>query len=124
MQLDLLTIPPPIPEEEVKWLIDFLRDKDWLTAEQILTQMGQPAVESTKRRIRFIASNSSGRIGSGQHGYKLVKSMTSAEYNHFRNGMSSQASEMTKRILLSDREFYRRKPVAPVVPGPLPAITA
>jgi hypothetical protein len=109
-----LFAPPsaPLPEVEVAWLVDWLRDRDWQTATQILQAHGQPVHESTKRRIRLIASGSRGRIAGAQKGYKLVESMTSAEYQHWRNWLSHQASEMQARVVSSDRIFYGRKSVA------------
>lgn len=111
-QLNLIPPPaPPVPEHEIRWLIDLLHGRDWMTAADILTQIGQPVVESTRRRIRALAAGSQGRIAGGQAGYKLVSEMTRDEYHHYRNWMTSQAAEMQRRVIESDRHFYARRPV-------------
>jgi hypothetical protein len=84
---------------------------DWITARDLCRFLGIPATDNNKRRLRDCAQNSEGAIAGGQKGYKLVETMTVAEYNHFRNWMSHQAEAMTRRILQSDKHFYSRKPI-------------
>lgn len=110
----------PLPEHEVAWLIAYLRGKDWRTSTQVLIDHGMPNHESTKRRLRAIASGSSGRIAGGQAGYRLVEEMTREEYNHWRNWLTSQADEMRLRVVKSDKVFYARAPVPSIVKGPMP----
>jgi hypothetical protein len=110
-QLDLITPKPQPSELEVAWLVSFLRGKDWMTADAILESEGQPKTEAFKRRVRALVSFSEGKIAGGQQGYKLVAEMTGEEYNRYRAWMLSQATEMQRRIVKSDKVFYHRTPV-------------
>jgi hypothetical protein len=111
-QLDLIAPPaPPVAEHEIAWLLRHLDGRDWMTADEILREVGQPQTDAGKRRLRLLAAGSSGRIAGGQRGYKLVRQMTGEEYHHYRNWMSSQANEMLRRIRESDRIFYARPAV-------------
>ena len=114
----------PLPEHEVAWFIAYLRGKDWRTSTQVLIDHGMPNHESTKRRLRAIASGSGGRIAGGQAGYRLVEEMTKAEYDHWRNWLTSQADEMRLRVIKSDQVFFSRAPVPAPVKGPLPEFNA
>jgi len=96
-----------LPEHEVKWFIDQLSDGAWKTAEEILTAIGQPVHDSTKRRLRMLAAGSGGRIAGGQSGYKLVSLMTAEEYRQFESWMSSQEGEMKRRRLDAHNVFHR-----------------
>lgn len=97
--------------EDCEWLITLLKGRDWTTANEILKEIGTEASESGRRKLRSIAAASDGRIAGGQFGYKLVKTMTRDEYDHFRNWMTTQAAEMQRRVCQSDRVFFARKPV-------------
>lgn len=114
------TDAPELPEHEVAWLVAYLKDKGWQTATQILFAHGQPTAESPKRRIRMLAAGSGGRIAGGQNGYKLVEDMTRDEYDHWRNWITSQADEMRRRVIKSDKIFYSRKTVEAPIKGPMP----
>jgi hypothetical protein len=111
-QMDLGTLPEKkAADPDVVRMILLLEDRDWTTANELLEIMGEAPTEGNRRKLRLWASESEGRIGSGQLGYKLVRAMTAEEYNHFRNGMASQAREMQRRILVSDKVFYRKSGV-------------
>jgi hypothetical protein len=111
-QLDLGTLPEKkAVDANVLRMILLLEERDWTTANELLDVMNEPPTEANRRKLRDWANQSEGRIGSGQLGYKLVRAMTAEEYNHFRNGMVSQAIEMQRRVLLSDKVFYRKKSV-------------
>ncbi len=110
-QLEMPTFESKPDDKNVAWLMGFLRGRDWTTSSQILESIGRQPNEQHKRWVRSLATASKGEIGSGQLGYKLVGEMTSAEYQHFRNWMKSQADEMTRRILGCDKVFYMRHPV-------------
>ncbi|MCW5558171.1 MAG: hypothetical protein KIT22_10120 [Verrucomicrobiae bacterium] len=109
MQRQHELIPPPGPEittGEVEHVVCLLRGKDWITAAELLEAMGLPVTESAKRRIRAIASDSGGRIGGGQRGYKLVVEMTAEEYGHYDRWMAHQEAEMQRRRMESSQVFY------------------
>ena len=110
-QLDLIPKKQLPSQLEVEWLVNTLRGCDWTTAQEILEAQQQPTTEEFKRRIRTLVSQSQGRIAGGQKGYKLVAEMTSEEYHHFRTWMLGQATEMQRRVVVSDKQFYSRQPV-------------
>jgi len=97
--------------EAVQVLIDLLSGRGWLTASQICTAIGLEDSDGNRRRIRFLAAESQGEVACGQKGYKLVSAMTREEYEHYRRWMKSQADQMTRRVLKSDRVYFRRMPV-------------
>lgn len=88
---------PAASRDEIQWLVRFLEGRDWTTAKEILHENGLTITEGTKRRIRMIASESGGQVGSGQKGYKLVKQMTAEEYGHNDRWMAHQSAEMNRR---------------------------
>jgi hypothetical protein len=108
-QPELFRAEPDDPS--VEWLVDYLRGRDWTTAQEILRSLQRPVTDALKRRLRMLAAASAGRVAGGQRGYKLVEEMTVEEYHHWRNWMKSQSDEMTARILQADKVFYRRQPV-------------
>jgi hypothetical protein len=96
---------------ESEWLVMLLKDRDWLTAGQILQEIGSTDTDAARRRLRATAEASAGRIAGGQRGYKLTEEMTREEFGHFRNWMLGQATAMQRRITLSDKVWYSRNPV-------------
>ena len=115
IQIELPEAAPKPADPNVLRMILLLEARDWTTANELLEIMNEPPTEANRRKLREWANQSGGRIGSGQLGYKLVREMTADEYNHFRNAMASQAREMQRRILLSDKVFYRKKSVKTAV---------
>ena len=111
-QPELFTWEPHAPpERSVNALLEVLQDGEWKTAADICQVLGIPATESTRRRIRFLADASAGRVAGGQRGYKLVAQMQSSEFQHTRNWLLSQCREMQRRVIEMDRVFYARNPV-------------
>lgn len=109
MSTQLELIPPSGPavsSNEIDHVVHLLRGVDWATAEQLLIGLALPVTEASKRRIRKIASDSGGRIGSGQRGYKLVAEMTAEEYGHCDRWMAHQEAEMQRRRLEMSHVFH------------------
>lgn len=109
MNTQLELIPPAGPavsSNEIDHVVNLLRGQNWMTAEDILNHLELPVAETLKRRIRKIASDSGGRIGSGQRGYKLVAEMTAEEFSHCDRWMAHQESEMQRRRLEMTRVFH------------------
>lgn len=106
LELTLHKAPSTTPEEVERFVSLLFENGGWMTAEMVgaLTTWSD-------RKCRALAARSAGRISSGQEGYKHTKHMTNEEYNHFRNGMKSQAEKMTARILASDKVFYSRQSI-------------
>jgi hypothetical protein len=98
-------------EPDAEWLVNLLKGRDWLTAGDILRQIGSPDTDTARRKLRATAEASEGRVAGGQKGYKLVRQMTGEEFHHYRNWMLSQARRMESRIVLSDAVFYAKNPV-------------
>jgi len=83
-------------------LLDYLKDKDWMTAEQIGIALGW-----ADRKVRRAASDCDKIISyPGSPGYKLVARCTVEEYHHYRNAMRSQARDMIGRVMRTDRQFF------------------
>lgn len=118
-QLQLLPDKAPeIQPSEIATLTDLLEGRDWLTAEQIATQLLNAgligttnSLENLKRRIRAIANASEGRILSypGSKGYKLTKQATLEEIATAKNKLMHQAGEMQARALQIDRVYHGKK---------------
>lgn len=109
MSIQLELIPPPGPTvsgSEVDYIVRLLRGVNWATAEELLISMALPVTECGKRRLRKIASESGGRIGGGQKGYKLVAEMTAEEFGHFDRWMAHQEAEMQRRRLEASHVFH------------------
>lgn len=101
--------------EEIEWMVTVLTRANWMSSESILSQAFKDCTETNKRKLRYLANHSEGRIAGGQRGYKLVVDMTADEFNHWRNAMASQAREMQTRVLQADKVFYRRQSITPAV---------
>lgn len=97
---------PAASRDEIQWLVGYLERRDWTTAKEILAENALPITEGTKRRIRMIASQSGGQVGSGQKGYKLVKAMTAEEYGHNDRWMAHQSAEMDRRRMEMSRVWH------------------
>lgn len=69
---------------------------DWLTAADILRQLGYLVNEANRRLVRAWASHSE-VILSGNHGYRHLKFCTIDDVQHFCGSMESQAKTMTER---------------------------
>ena len=93
----------------VEWFVEFLEGRDWITAGDVLEEIGQPVTENSKRKIRAWADASGGRICGHQRGYKLVKAMTGEEYQWWRNEALKMADAVRARVIETDKVFYGRK---------------
>lgn len=115
-QPDLFNLHPPVnapAAPEVEWFVGVLRGRDWITAEDLLRELGQPVdqpkgAESLKRRLRALASASGGRVASSDRGYKLTTEMTAEEFGEFDRRLAGQESEMKRRRLECARVFHSR----------------
>lgn len=75
-------------------LLNLLKGRDW-TLSKDLTQFN-------RRQLRSMANAAAGEIISGNRGYKL----TLEEIQNFRSRMKSEITEMTHRILATDRVYH------------------
>lgn len=90
------------PNEDPGTLVDYLRGKGWMTAEQIGVGLGW-----SDRRVRRAASQSDEVISyPGSPGYKLLRDCTKDEYHRYRDVTRHQAREMIGRVLRTDRKFF------------------
>ena len=96
---------------DADWLVKLLRGRDWVTASQVLREIGAPDTDAARRRLRATAEASLGRIAGGQGGYKLVEEMTKEEFDHVCSWMLSQTTKMQRRVTEIQLVFYARKPV-------------
>lgn len=104
-------VTAPIGAREVDWFIAELRDRDWVTADELLRGCGYEATEQAKRRLRALAAASEGQVCSGDRGYKLTVSMTADEFGQFDRRLASQETEMKRRRVEAQRVFYARTSV-------------
>ena len=109
LQIEFALAPGKVGNCE--WFVEYLEGRDWITASEMLIELGQkPVTENKKRRLRALADASGGRICGHQRGYKLTRSMTGDEYNWWRNEILKIADALRGRVLESDRIFYGRSP--------------
>jgi hypothetical protein len=108
-QLPLAFERPRTTPEQIVALVEFLRGRGWMTAQQISTSTGW-----TDRHVRDLASTSDDIISyPGSPGYKLLKDCTLEEYDRYRLARRSQARDMIAKVVRTDRIFYRRPAIAP-----------
>jgi hypothetical protein len=69
----------------------------WLTAAQILTQLGEPVHEAAKRKLRDLANHSAGNLISGQKGYRHIRHASPDEIAHAAHWLRHQAKAMDDR---------------------------
>lgn len=90
-------------------LVEFLRGRGWMTAQQISAVTGWG-----DRLVRDLASSSDEIISyPGSPGYKLLCDCTHEEYERYRLARRSQARDMIAKVIRTDRIFYRRPAVTP-----------
>jgi len=105
-QLGLQFTPRPSAQDnqDPGTLVDFLRGKGWMTAQQLGVALGW-----SDRRVRKAASQSDAVISyPGSPGYKLLSDCTRDEYDRFRNVTRHQAREMIGRVMRADRRYFGR----------------
>lgn len=106
-QLELTAYRPHIEADEVSRLVDLLHAAGtWMTAHDILEQLGLPVTESAKRHLRELAEHSQGEIVSGNSGYKHNRHITPEELDEFWGRMVSQGKKMIARALLVKRKHH------------------
>lgn len=101
-ELQLKTPAPLTTAAEQDELVALLRGRGWMTMREIASE--HPGWSD--RHIRAIASESGGRIVSGQHGYKLTLECTPEEVHHATAWLRSQARVMTDRAIAIARLFH------------------
>ena len=94
---------PAVSSSEVERLVIELRYRGWLTADIVGVALGW-----SDRKVRAVASESQGRIISGQKGYCLIEEATVEEANHFVSWMRSQARQMQQRAHEVEKAMHRR----------------
>lgn len=97
--------PKPEPvNEDPGTLVDYLRGKGWMTADQIGVALGW-----SDRRVRKAASAGEEVLSyPGSPGYKLLHDCSPDEYQRFRDVTRHQAREMLGRVFRADRRRFGR----------------
>ena len=83
---------PVVTDPELQILIGALDRRRWQTAAQL-----RERTAFDDRKVRALASDSAGRIISGQRGYCLITEATTAEIDHAADWLISQGKAMIKR---------------------------
>lgn len=95
-QLDLLL--PRVQRKAAEMMDRFLlllqEEGDWVKGSTISTRL-----HTSDRVLRSCASQSNGRVLSGQKGYRLTQDATLDEITHAENWLRSQARQMLLRSL-------------------------
>lgn len=107
VELDLFRAQPG--SGSVEELARLLAGRDWLTAAEILRDLGLEATEGRRRAIRAAAEGSEGRIAGGQRGYRLTRELTKAEFDACYGFLLSQARRMQQRAVEMAKVFYARQ---------------
>lgn len=100
---------PAAPDpDEVAQLVALLSAAGcWMSAQEILEQLGRPVNEATKRTLRELASESRGEIVSGNSGYKHTRHITPDELSEFWGRMVNQGKKMIARAILVKRRHHQ-----------------
>lgn len=77
--------------------------RGWRSAKSLVTELG-----TNDRVIRQAASQSAGRIISGQRGYCLTREATTREVLHAADWLRSQAKQMTQRAFAIEQAMHGR----------------
>lgn len=99
------------PELAAEWLVALLDGRaTWTTAADILRTAGLAVTEDAKRWLRLVRAATHGRVlgGPGFPGYRHVRTLTSDEYQHWRNAMLAQCDAMKSVVIAADKEFFGR----------------
>lgn len=95
-QLPLFECAPDDPN--VLRLVGLLaRAADWLTAREILEQLGLEPNEDNRRSVRAWAEAAADELISGQHGYRHIDRASAEEIHHFVSWMNRQGDKMKLR---------------------------
>lgn len=95
------------PDESVDLLIAVLdQSTGWLNAEELCVKLGSKPTDTNKRKIRNLANASTGKIISGQKGYKHIRHATPEEITHAANWLRHQAKEMDDRAAQILRQYH------------------
>ena len=105
-QLDMVFTRPLATDPAVVDLVEFLRGKGWMTRRQI-----SAATSWNERTVRELASQADAVISyPGSPGYRLLADCTVDEYHAYRNARLAQSREMARKVIRTDRIFFRRTP--------------
>jgi len=103
-QLDMVFTKPAATDPAVADLVEFLRGKGWMTRRQISAATGW-----NDRKVRELASAADEVISyPGSPGYRLIADCTADDYHAYRNARLSQARDMARKVIRTDRIFFRR----------------
>jgi hypothetical protein len=90
---------------DVEWFLGFLKGRDWTTAEECLAAIGRQPTEDEKRWIRKLSEKSKGVVLGFSKGYRLTKSLTPEEYQHWRNTSLKALNSVKEKVLMTDQVF-------------------
>lgn len=93
-------------EARVAQLCARLVGRGWIRAREFKTLF-----HYSDRTLRFLASESKGRIISGQKGYCLFSEASDEDVLHAAAWLRHQGREMIERSVEIERMFHRRGPV-------------
>ena len=103
MQPDLFSVVPVVDHAQVDRLMQALTGRGWVLRRQLEQQLG-----IGDRMLRACASESEGRVISGQRGYCLIEEATVEDANHAAAWLERQAKAMAQRSAEIRRAMHRR----------------
>lgn len=111
LQKTLALFDAACPDDtDVTWFVGFLAGRDWTTAEEACRSCGKVEAdgsvsEDAKRWIRSLADRSGGRVVGFNKGYRLTKSLTLEDYQHWRNTTLKSVRSIRERVARTDQNF-------------------
>lgn len=92
-----------------EWLVDYLCDKPFTPAANILQAMGMTPTEDNKRWLRTVRAATGDRVigGPGFPGYMLLKQMTIEDLQHWKRSMISQAKAMISAAIRTEKLHHQ-----------------
>lgn len=92
--MPLFAIPHDHPN--VKWLVELLKARGWMTRQMILAEAGRTGGKYSERWVRALVNAAGSQIVKGQEGFNHVDNVTIDEGNHAANQSISQGKKMIR----------------------------
>lgn len=95
-QLDMPLFAVPADHPNVRWLVGLLRQRGWMTRQEILREAGRTGGRYNERWVRALVNAAGPEIVKGQAGFNHVANCKIEEINHAARQSISQGKLMVR----------------------------